>query len=164
MLRLERLPRPKGSTHFFADYFKGLEKVNAVKKIFGDRTAEVLANLRVEFTWIRSYMWVSGTDGHITISSYYLNNGNKIDIYLDLIHELVHVKQFMEGKQLFDSNYSYVDRPTELEAYRHAVEEARNLGLTDERICTYLKTEWMTDEDLKHIAKTLNVKCTARTT
>jgi len=37
--------------------------------------------------------------------------------------------------------------------------EARRLGLSDERICRYLKTEWMSDEDLKKLTKTLNVKC-----
>jgi hypothetical protein len=68
------------------------------------------------------------------------------------------VKQFLEGKELFDNNHSYVDRPTEVEAYHHVVQEARNLGLNDERICEHLKTEWMSDEDLKQLANTLNVK------
>jgi hypothetical protein len=74
----------------FNDYFEGFEKVEVVRRIFGEKTKEVLANLRVGFTWIRSYMWVDGTDGHMTVSSYYLNNGDKVDIYLDLIHEAVH--------------------------------------------------------------------------
>ncbi len=102
-------------------------------------------------------MGVSNIDGHIIISAFYLNNGDLIDIYLDIIHELVHVKQFMDGKELFDRHYNYVDRPTEIEAFSHAVKEARNLGLTDERILDYLRTEWMTDEDLKRLAKSLNV-------
>jgi hypothetical protein len=148
----------------FNDYFRGFEKVEAVRRIFGEKTEEVLANLRIEFTWFRSYMWVSGADGHITISSYYLNNGDKTDIYLDLIHELVHVRQFMEGKELFDANYSYIDRPTEVEAYRHAVEEAKRLGLCEDRICKYLKTEWMSTEDLKRLAETLSIKCTPTAT
>ena len=104
-------------------------------------------------------MGVSDVDGHLIVSAEYLKNGELIDIYLDIIHELVHVKQFMEGKELFDRNYTYVERPTEIEAYRHAVEEARNIGLSDERICEHLKTEWMSDDDLKKLTKTLNVKC-----
>ena len=104
-------------------------------------------------------MWVNDMNGHIMISSKYLNTGSKIDVYLDIIHELVHVRQFMEGKELFDSNYDYVERPTEIEAYRYAVEEARNLGLDDKRICEYLKTEWMNQDDLKRLAKILKVKC-----
>jgi hypothetical protein len=88
-----------------------------------------------------------------------MNNGDKVDIYLDLIHELVHVRQFMEGKELFDSGYSYAERPTEIQAYQHAVEEARRLGLSDERICKYLKTEWMSNESLKQLARVLKVRC-----
>jgi hypothetical protein len=150
--------------HAFNDYFKGFDKVEAVRRIFGEKTEEVLANLKVEFTWFRSYMWVSSADGHITVSAYYLNNGDKIDVYLDLIHELVHVRQFMEGKELFDANYSYSDRPTEVEAYRYAVEEAKRLGLTEAQICRYLKTEWMSIQDLNRLAGALEIKCTPATT
>jgi hypothetical protein len=160
ILRLDRVLRIKGPTYPFTDYFNGLEKAKAIRNIFGEKTEEVLRNLRVEFTWVRSYMWVSSTDGHLTVSSHYMDNGDRIAIYLDLIHELVHVKQFLEGKELFDSRYDYIDRPTEIEAYRHAVEEAKNLGLSDEKICKYLKTEWMSNEDLKRLAKTLNINCT----
>jgi len=158
-LKVKILRNAKISTHPFTDYFKGFEKTKAIRRIFGERTEEVLRNLKVEFTGRRGYMGVSDVDGHLMISAYYLNNGDIIDIYLDLIHELVHVRQFMEGKELFDKNYSYIERPTEVEAYRHVVEEARNLGLSDERICEYLKTEWMSDEDLERLAKTLNVNC-----
>ena len=145
-------------TYAFTDYFKGLEKTEAVKRIFGERTEEILRNLRIEFIGFVGYMGVNDQNGHLMISSKYLNTGNKVDIYLDIIHELVHVKQFMEGKELFDNNYTYIERPTEIEAYRHAVEEARRLGLSDERICEYLKTEWISHEELKRLTKTLNVK------
>ncbi|HVP92218.1 MAG TPA: hypothetical protein VMS94_00600, partial [Acidobacteriota bacterium] len=124
MLHLNGMMRFRGSTHSFSEYFKGFENVEAVRRIFGEETERVLRNLRVEFTWFPGYMFVDGQDGHIVISSRYLQNGDKVDIYLDLIHELVHVRQFMEGKQLFDSHYGYADRPTEVEAYRYAVQEA----------------------------------------
>jgi hypothetical protein len=146
------------STQPFTDHFTGFEKVDVVRRIFGERTEEVLSNLKVEFNGGRGYMGVSDMDGHIMISANYLHEGDIIDIYLDIIHELVHVRQFMEGKELFDHKYSYVDRPTEVEAFRYAVGEARNLGLNDERICDYLKTEWMSDADLKRLAETLNVR------
>jgi len=143
----------------FADYFKGFENVEAVRKIFGDKTETVLQTLKVEFAGTRSYMGVSPIDGHILMSARYLKSGDTIDIYLDIIHELVHVRQFMEGKELFDDHYSYVERPTEVEAYRIAVDEAKNLGLSEERICDYLRTEWMTDDDIKQLAKAINVNC-----
>jgi hypothetical protein len=147
------------ATYPFLDYFKGFENVDAVKQIFDKDTKKVLSNLRVEFVGRRGYMGVSEIDGHMIISADYLKTGNRVDIYLDFVHELVHVKQFMEGKELFDHNYSYVERPTEVEAYRFAVEEARRLGLSDRRICHYLKTEWMTDDEFKRLAKAVDVCC-----
>jgi len=147
-------------TYPFTDYFKGFEKVEAVKKIFGEKTEDVLRSLRVEFVGSRwAYMGVSDVDGHLIVGAHYLKNGDIVDIYLDVVHELVHVKQFLDGKELFESRFNYVDRPTEVEAYRIAVEEARKLGLNDKRICQYLRTEWMTDEDFERLAKALNVKC-----
>jgi len=145
------------STHQFTDYFKGFEKVKIVRELFGEKTEQVLRDLKVEFIPVGGYMGVSNVDGHIVVNSRYLRNGRRVDIYLDVIHELVHVKQFMSGKELFDAHYEYVERPTEVEAYRCAVEEAKRLGLSDEEICEYLKTEWMSKEDLKRLAKKLNL-------
>ena len=160
MLHVDWLLSPTGAAYRFTDYFKDFEKVEAVNQIFGEKTQEVLQNLKVKFTYIGGYMWIDPRDGSLVISTHYLNEGDKTDIYLDLIHELVHVRQFMEGKKLFDAEYDYADRPTEIEAYQHAVDEARRLGLNDEQICEYLKTEWMSIDDLKKLAKSLNVKCT----
>lgn len=147
------------ATYRFTDYFVGFEKVEAVKRLFGEKTEQVLSNLKVEFAGFRGYMGINENDGHLLISATYLNKGDEIDLYLDIIHELVHVKQFFEGKELFDSDYTYVDRPTEVEAYRYAVAEARRLGLGEERICEYLRTERMSDEDLSKLAKAVNVNC-----
>jgi hypothetical protein len=157
-LHLARLIRI-GVKRNFNDYFIGFDKNAAVRGIFGDKTEEVLRNLKVEFMGLFGYMGVDNTDGHLLVNARYLENGDKIDIYLDVIHELCHVKQYMNGEELFDSNYEYVDRPTEIEAYRYTVKEARRLGLSDERICQYLKTEWMSDEDFKKLAKHLGVDC-----
>jgi hypothetical protein len=145
------------STHMFTDYFKDFEKLEAVQGIFGEKTEEVLRNLKVDLTWFGGYMFVDSSNGHLVVSASYLKSGDKLDIYLDLIHELCHVRQLMEGKELFDPRYSYVERPTEIEAYRYAVQEARRLGLSDARICEYLKTEWMSEKDLKFLAKAVNV-------
>jgi hypothetical protein len=156
---LNRILSAGASTHVFTECFKEFDKLDAVKGIFGEKTQEVLSNLKVDFTLFSGYMYVDSTNGHLVVSSRYLKTGDKIDIYLDLIHELCHVKQFMEGKELFDERYSYVERPTEIEAYRYAVQEARRLGLDDERICKYLKTEWISNRDLQILAKAVNVTC-----
>jgi hypothetical protein len=141
----------------FIDYFKDYEKVPAVRGIFGDKTEEVLRNLKVEFIGF-GYMGVDDVDGHLLVNSRYLKTGDKTEIYLDIVHELCHVKQFMDGKKLFDPHYQYVDRPTEVEAYRYTVKEARRLGLSDEWILTYLKTEWMSLQDLAKLARYVNIE------
>jgi hypothetical protein len=141
----------------FLEYFKGFDKVPAVQGIFGEKTAEVLGHLTVELSWLSGYMYVDGSDGHLVISKGYLATGNKTEIYLDLIHELCHVKQFMDGKELFDPHYEYVDRPTEIEAYRYCISEGKRLGLSDERLRCYLRTEWMSDDDFKRLAKSVHI-------
>ncbi len=149
---------PKIRFRNFTDYFKGFEKVEAVKKIFGNDTTKVLDKLKVEFFSSRfSYMGVSNEDGHLMVSTYYLSHGNERDIYLDVIHELVHVRQFLEGKELFDDRYAYVDRPTEIEAYSIAVFEAKRIGLTNIEILEYLKTEWMSEKDLSKLSNIFNL-------
>lgn len=142
----------------FVDYFKGFERVDAVRELFGDKTEEILNTLRIEFGSRRGYMGVSGEDGHIFISVPYLRDGDERDIYLDIIHELVHVKQFINGIELRDNRYRYTNRPTEIEAYTHAVKEARRLGMTDKEIYEYLRMENMSEDDVKALADAVNVK------
>jgi len=139
----------------FTQYFKDFEKIEAVKGIFGEKTNEVLSHLKLELSWMIGYMYVDGSDGHLVISKNYLNNGNPTDIYLDLIHELYHVKQYQEGKELFDPRFDYVDRPTEIEAYRYAIKEAKRIGYSDKQILRYLQTEWMNAEALKRLVKNI---------
>ena len=157
-LHLTRLLRV-GPKYPFLACFPDFEKTEAVKGIFGEKTEEVLRNLKVEFIRWGGYMGIDDTDGHIIVNSHYWKSGDKTDIYLDVIHELFHVKQFLDGRELFDPRYTYIDRPTEVEAYKYTVKEARRIGYSDERICQYLKTEWMSNKDLKTLAKNLNVAC-----
>jgi len=144
---------------WFTEYFKGFEKIPAIVEIFGDQTDQVLKSLKVEFFSSKfGYMGVSDEDGHLIISAYYLKNGDLVSKYLDVVHELVHVRQYREGKELFDETYEYHNRPTELEAYRHAVKEARRLGMSDPEIFEYLKVDWMSEDEVRKLARNLGVK------
>ncbi|HUK84558.1 MAG TPA: hypothetical protein VLU95_01710 [Candidatus Acidoferrum sp.] len=140
----------------FMEYFKGFEKNPAVRGIFGEETEEVLRNLKIDFIWF-GYMGVSDDDGHLMVNKRYLSTGRKEDIYLDVIHELCHVKQHMKGKELFDPRYDYVDRPTEIEAYRYAVVEAKRIGLSASEIRVYLKTEMMSTKALDKLIKNIGI-------
>lgn len=140
----------------FMDYFVGFEKVAAVRSLFGAKTVQVLRNLKVEFFSLRfGYMSVSDEDGHILISTNHLKNADLKVVYLDIVHELFHVKQFMEGKNLFQSEFEYVDSPIEVPAYQFTVEEAKRIGMSMTEIVEYLKVEWVTEEQHARLVKTL---------
>jgi hypothetical protein len=144
--------------HPFTEVFKGFEKVKAVRAIFGDQTEKVLAELTVELADGRGYMRIDDEHGSIVVNSRYLKDGQETHVYLDVIHELVHIRQRMEGKELWDKKFAYVDRPTEIEAYSVAVEEGRRIRLTDGELAEYLKVEWVAEEDFRRMLKTLGLK------
>jgi hypothetical protein len=154
-LKVEIVRKVNKPTCRFMDHFRNFENVEAVQRIFEDRTWDVLANLRIEFTNATLYMKVD-FDGRLLINPHYLGTGDFTDIYLDVIHELVHVKQFTKGKNC-DHRLRYVERPLEIEAYRTAVVEARALGLDEERIFDYLESDLISAEELRQLAATLEV-------
>ena len=158
-----RIPR-KVPIHYerFTDRFRGFEDVAAVRAIFGPRTRRALSSLRVEYFSVPwGYMGVSDQDGHLIVSAHYLKTGKPRDIYLDVVHELVHVRQFGEGKQLFPDGVGYADTPTEIEAYKHCLAEGRRLGMTDRQLFEYLRVEWMNEKELRKLAKNVGVKAPA---
>lgn len=121
-----------------------------------------LLNRILERTWVSltnedGYMYVNDTDGSVVVGLDYLKSGDEGHLYLDIIHELVHVKQFLQGKELFDSSYSYVDRPTEIEAYRCCVEEGRKIGMSETELAEYLYVEWVSRKEHERLLKTLGV-------
>jgi len=143
----------------FTDYFRGFDKVAAVREIFGPRTAQILRSTKVEFFSSRwGYMGVSDEDGHLLVSTHYLRTGAPRDIYLDVIHELVHVRQFRDGRKLFPRGFEYPDSPTEIEAYKHCIAEGRRLGMTDRQILEYLKVFWMDKAELRRLARNVGLK------
>ena len=165
----KKMPSPSPSGHrinrdaqsgsmSFVEVFGGFEGVEAVRAIFMDQTERVLADLRIDVLPRAGYLRVDDETGNIVISAEYLKTGDERYLYLDVIHELVHIRQFMEGKELFDRRYSYVDRPTEIEAYTAAVNEARRIGLKKEEILDYLKVEWITEEEFQRLLVAVGVK------
>lgn len=96
-------------------------------------------------------------EGRLLINPKYFETGDFTDLYLDVIHELVHVKQVMEGKNC-NKSLPYVKRPLEVEAYKAAVEEARVLGLDDNRIIDYLESDLINTEELKQLASALGIE------
>lgn len=144
--------------HPFTNVFGGFDGVRAVKSIFKARTKQVLSELYVEVTNGRGYMRIDDHRGSIVVSARYLKQGDEADVYLDVIHELVHIRQHHEGRELWDRSYEYVDRPTEIEAYKLAVKEARRIGMSEKRVVQYLRVEWISDAVFERFLRNVGVK------
>jgi hypothetical protein len=149
----------------FTRYFQGFERNPAVRELFGERSAAVLRGLKVEFFSSRfGYMGTSDTDGHLLISTRHLAKSDVRTVYLDLIHELAHVRQFRAGQPLFYPKLSYVDAPSEIEAYRFTVKEGRRIGMTDAELLEYLRIEWIGPAELARLARRTGVRVPTKRT
>jgi hypothetical protein len=145
--------------YHISDIFPGLENNPIFLDIFADRddVTEVFKKTAIKIIERDTYMFVDNDNGTINIGIGHLKTSDETVLYLDIIHELVHVRQQREGLDLYDRSVAYVDRPTEIEAYMITVAEARRIGLNDKEIMGYLEVEWVTPEELMRLAKRLNV-------
>jgi len=139
---------PPPELYPFTDYFKGFEKVEAVRRVFGDETELVLANLKVSFISLKfMYMGIRDEDGNISVGTYHLGHSDLRILYLDIVHELFHIKQWQKDKvsftkehEKFMGNFSlYYASPIEVPAYYHTVREAERIGMPKDEIVEYLK-------------------------
>ncbi|MGA8664274.1 MAG: hypothetical protein WB809_04300 [Thermoplasmata archaeon] len=142
----------------FERFFHGFGGVPAIQELFGSRTAQVLRKQKVEFFSARfGYMGTSDVDGHLLISTFHLKDGDFRTLYLDLVHELCHVRQFQRGKPLFYPKLSYVDAPSEIEAYAFTIKEGKRIGMTDSELIDYLKVEWISPAEHRRLARRMGL-------
>ncbi|HEX9341111.1 MAG TPA: hypothetical protein VF992_08090 [Thermoplasmata archaeon] len=141
--------------------FPGLDRDPNFIALFNDGLREkVLAETRVNLVPEDSYAYIDDERGWVNLGHGYLKTGEARILYLDILHELTHIRQWHEGKELWDRKYDYVDRPTEVEAYRVAVEVARKIGMTDREIADYLRVEWTSREEHERLCRRLGVRQT----
>lgn len=143
-----------------SDIFAGLESSPSLTKVFGTRTqmSKILRHLKLRIEPNDSGIWLDRDTGTICIGSKHLTSAKSDFLYLDVIHVLVHVRQFLEGRELYDQAFEYVDRPTELEAYRTTVAEARRVGMDDEDILRYLRMDAADDSELGKLIEKIGVR------
>ncbi|HUR68092.1 MAG TPA: hypothetical protein VM370_02520 [Candidatus Thermoplasmatota archaeon] len=91
----------------------------------------------------------------IVLAEEYYKTGTDLDLYLDMLHELTHIRQHHEGRDLWDERYAYVDRITEVEGYAVAVEEGRRLGMGDAEVIAHLSNPWMDEEDVAKLQRNI---------
>ncbi len=152
--------QPGIGIHRLNEVFGGLEHSPLFLKLLGTEK-EVDRFIGSAQVWVSNtfgYMYVDPSNGNVIISQKYLEEGEPESLYLDIQHELVHVKQWHDGRDLFDRQYDYIERPTELEAYALVVVEAKRIGMTEKDIIEYLEVPWISSVELQDLAKKLGVQ------
>lgn len=137
-----------------------MESSAALLRVFGVRAemTKTLRHLKLRVEPFDSGLWLDRDTGTICIGLKHLSTAKSDFLYLDVIHVLVHVKQFLEGRELYDQAFEYVERPTELEAYRCTVAEARRVGLKEDEILKYLRLDAVDDSELGKLMEKIGVK------
>ncbi|MDA8125748.1 MAG: hypothetical protein M0009_11235 [Deltaproteobacteria bacterium] len=146
--------------HCLADLFPAIASCAVLADLFPGigELGGILANVKVFIEAKSHKIFVDNEDGSITIGQEHLNDVEDEILYLDLIHELCHVKQHLQGRDLYDRSRAYVDRETEIEAYLITVQEARRIGWPDETIFSYLLVPWITPEEHLRLARRLGIR------
>jgi hypothetical protein len=184
----DRYPTPKGfrpeaaaaaGRHPLLEVFRGLEGTVPFRKYPGDDRA-ILSAARQTSVQVEpgpGYMYVAPprtppeilaagfrmvetTDDMIVVGQSHLRNSPRMDVYLDIIHEFLHILQRRQGRVIWPrASLAYVDRPTEIEAYSFSVAEARRLGVPDPYLRKYLHAPWASRSDnlrlLRHVGVSL---------
>lgn len=117
---------------------------------------------RVRIEPMRGYCFVDVTTPAIVLAQGYYQDGSDLDLYLDLLHELTHLRQHAAGHNVWDDAYAYPDRPTEVEAYAIAVAEGRRLGMTDDDVWRHLSNPWMSRADVRRLVDNIEQLSIAR--
>ena len=182
----ERYPVPTGfaprgdsapGRHPLLEVFRGLENTVPFRKYPGD-DAKILAAAHetwAEITRGPGYMYVAPPrtppeiraagfrmvetrEDVIVVGESHLRNSPRMDVYLDVIHEFLHILQRRQGRVIWPSaKLSYVDRPTEIEAYSFSIAEARRLGVPDSYLRRYLQAPWASKSENLRLLRNVGV-------
>jgi len=137
------------------DLFPGLEESPALETISGSRddSLRLLRKSRIQVRAREGYIFVDVLVPCIAIAYDYYKNGKARDLYLDILHELTHLRQLEEGRNLWDMKTAYVDRETEIEGYAIVMREAIRLGLGREEFLDHLSAPWMSEADVARLVE-----------
>jgi len=132
--------------HPFLSILPGALDSPALELVGTDRIpgATVLERARVSLVAEDGYCWIDDRVPCIVLTLDHYTSGSDLDLYLDLLHEATHIRQVMEGRDVWDEAVPYHRRLTEIEGYAVAVSECRRLGLDARGIRAHCENPWMT--------------------
>ena len=163
--------------HTLLDVFPGLDGLATASRQEPDAEARrrLHADTRIELVaedmWMYVAPWtvpkgvrrrgwkpvVTPREDCIVVGEAHLRESPELTLFLDIFHELCHIRQRHDGRELFPDGVSYVERPTEVEAYRFVVEEAHRFGVPDSVLRDYLRVEWIDDDELATLLDAVGV-------
>ena len=172
--RIER--RLASGRHPILEVFPGLDRLETAKHLQPDTGARARLFQLTELELVEEDVWMYVAPWEIPLAARgrwnpvvapgadcivvglgHLRDSPAFTLFMDIFHELRHVQQRQGGAKLFESRQSYVRRPTEVEAYRFVVEEARGLGVTDGFLRDYLRVEWIDDGEFLELLTAVGV-------
>ncbi len=144
--------------HPYRFFLPRFEKSPAVRLIETPKIliGPLLDEARVKIKNGEGYCYVDVRIPAITLMEQYYHRGNPLDLYLDLAHELTHLRQLAEGRNIWDHSLHYVDRPTEIEGYAVAVAEGLRLGMTEEQVMQHLANPWLNDDEVMRLRRNID--------
>jgi hypothetical protein len=144
-------------THPYRSLLPRFEESPAARRVESEAfpIGSLLDSARVRIKAHKGYCFVDVQSPAIVLSEDYYARANPLDLYLDLAHELTHLRQLAEGKNLWDHSIHYVDRPTEIEGYAVAVEEGVRLGMTEADVIHHLSNPWLNSDEVARLRKNI---------
>jgi len=159
------------------EVFPGLEKTVPFRKYPGDdsRILDAARETWAQVTAGPGYMYVAPPrtppeiraagfrmvetkDDVIVVGQSHLRNSPRMYVYLDIIHEFLHILQRRQGRVIWPrASLSYVDRPTEIEAYSFSIAEARRLAVPDSYLRKYLQAPWASRSENLRLLRNVGV-------
>ena len=146
-----------GGFHPYRRFLPRLEESPVARRIESAQIplGPLMDSSRVLIESGEGYCFVDIKKPAIILFEQYYRDGNPLDLYLDLAHELTHLRQLAEGKDLWDHSLHYVDRPTEIEGYAVAVAEGLRLGMTEAQVMTHLSNPWLSTAEVARLRKNI---------
>ncbi len=142
----------------------GLQSVAEVKKLLEERglDEQFVIGTKVLVDDTRDfYMYVDDREKRLVACLGHIRDSEQKTVYLDFLHELVHIFQLYDGRNLYDRRYKYVRRSTEIEAYSVAVNEGRRMGMSEKELMDYLLVEWISEDEHRELAESVGIDTAA---
>jgi hypothetical protein len=125
--------------HPYRTLLPGLEESPAARRIESHSIplGPLMDEARVNIVLHEGYCYVDVKIPAIILAEDYYHRANPLDLYLDMTHELTHL------------------RPTEIEGYAIAVEEGLRLGMTEDEIMHHLSNPWLSNAEVTRLRKNI---------